>query len=125
MVSSEAGKGTKDICAMRGIRESSYEVVMRFHLKLAKGRVFTGAGERKAKGQAVRNVSTLKRERASSGGSRGGARDPAPLLPPYFYTKLRPEKSFFETASPLFQGLDDPPPPPSSSEGLDPPLPSA
>ena len=58
MVSSEAGKGTKDICAMRGIRESSYEVVMRFHLKLAKGRVFTGVGERKSKKQAVRNVST-------------------------------------------------------------------
>ena len=58
MVSSEAGKGTKDICTMRGIRESSYKVVMRFHLKLAKGRVFTGVGEREAKGQAAKNLST-------------------------------------------------------------------
>ena len=58
MVSSEAGKGTKDICTMRGIRESSYEAVMRFHLKLAKGRGFTGVGEREAKVQAARNLST-------------------------------------------------------------------
>ena len=49
----------------------------------------------------------------SSGGSRGGAR-----LPPYFWTKLRPEEKFFQTTPPLSKGLDDRPPP--LSKGLDP-----
>ena len=51
-----------------------------------------------------------------SGGSRGGAR-----VPPYFWTKMRPEgpKNFFwRPALPLSQGLDDRAPP--LSEGLDP-----
>ena len=50
----------------------------------------------------------------NSGGSRGGAR-----LPPYFWTKLRPEENFFPdhppylrawmTAPPVSQGLDPAP----------------
>ena len=117
MVSSDAGKGTKEnswkkwrnrrrallyICTMKGVR---------FHLKLAKGRGFRGVGEREAKGQAARNLSTWKRKRASSGESRGGARGPALSPPPSplltFRPNCRPEKKFFETASPLFHGLDD------------------
>ena len=42
---------------MRGVRESSYEVVRRVHLKLAKGRGLAGVGEREATGQAARNLS--------------------------------------------------------------------
>ena len=49
-----------------------------------------------------------------------------PGPPPYFWTKLRPErrnKIFFKTApSPLSQGLNDCAPLPPLSEGLDPPL---
>ena len=43
----------------------------------------------------------------NSGGSRRGAR-----LPPYFWTKLRPEEKFFSrpTPPPLSKGLDDLPP---------------
>ena len=42
---------------MRGVCESSYEVVRRVHLKLAKGRGLEGVEEREAKGQAARNLS--------------------------------------------------------------------
>ena len=63
-----------------------------------------------------------EKRRGISGRSRGETRPP----PPYLKTKLRPEglrKIFFETGSPLSQGLDDrPPPPPLLSEGLDPPM---
>ena len=60
------------------------------------------------------------------GGSRGGARVPAPLFLDQL-TNLGPKlrKRYFETARPLSQGLDNlppPPPPPPLSEGLDPPL---
>ena len=52
----------------------------------------------------------------NSGGSRRGAR-----LPPYYWTKLRPEEKFFPDHSPppLSMGLDDLPP---LSQGLDPAL---
>ena len=43
----------------------------------------------------------------NSGGSWGGAR-----LPPYFWTKLRPEEKFFPDQPPLSKGLDDRPPAP-------------
>ena len=46
------------VCTMRGVRKSSYKVVMRFHLKLAKGRGFTVTGEREAMRQVARNLST-------------------------------------------------------------------
>ena len=52
-----------------------------------------------------------------SGGSRGGARG---TLPPYFWTKLRPEGP--DHAPHLSKGLDDHPPPPTLSQGLDPTL---
>ena len=50
-----------------------------------------------------------------SGGSRGGARG---TLPPYFWTKLRPEGP--DRAPHLSKGLDDHPP--TLSQGLDPAL---
>ena len=50
------------VCTMRGVCKSSYKVVMRFHLKLAKGRGFTVTGEREAMRQVARNLSTSKRE---------------------------------------------------------------
>ena len=42
----------------------------------------------------------------SSGGSRGGAR-----LPPYFWTKLRPEEKFFQTTPPYLRAWMTAPPP--------------
>ena len=53
----------------------------------------------------------------NSGGSRGGVR-----LPPYFWTKLRPEEKFFQTTPPppyLRAWMTTPPP---LSQGLDPAL---
>ena len=48
----------------------------------------------------------------NSGGSRRGAR-----LPPYFWTKLRPEEKFFQTNPPYLRAWMTAPP---LSKGLDP-----
>ena len=45
------------VCTMRGVCESSYEVVRRVHLKVAKGKGLAGIGEREAMGQTARNLS--------------------------------------------------------------------
>ena len=50
----------------------------------------------------------------NSGGYRGGAR-----LPPYFWTKLRPEEKFFQTTPPYLRAWMTAPP---LSQGLDPTL---
>ena len=53
---------------------------------------------------------------AASDSSRGGAQHPAPPFPPYFQTKLWPERVkqyyffFGDWAPPLSKGLDDQPP---------------
>ena len=52
----------------------------------------------------------------NSGGPRRGAR-----LPPYFWTKLRPEENFFQTTPPPYLRAWMTPPPPLS-QGLDPAL---
>ena len=51
----------------------------------------------------------------NSGGSRGGVR-----LPPYFWTKLRPEENFFPDPPPYLRAWMTAPPP--VSQGLDPAL---
>ena len=48
------------VCIMRGVCESSYEVVRRVYLKLAKGRGLAGIGDREAMEQAARNLSIQK-----------------------------------------------------------------
>ena len=45
------------VCIMRGVCESSFEVVRRVHLKLSKGRGLAGVGEREALEQAAGNLS--------------------------------------------------------------------